>query len=49
MILTGTVSTPDNAYDYSSAEGSTYEEARARLDMLLQEGQKLIIIRAERD
>jgi hypothetical protein len=48
-MITGTVTTSDNAYDYISAEGTTYEEARAKLDDLLQEGQKLIVIRKDRE
>ncbi|MBD1540551.1 hypothetical protein HC749_20625 [Arthrobacter sp. S13_S34] len=47
MILTGTVTTEDNAYDYLSAEGDTYEEARAKLNALLADGQKLLVIRTD--
>lgn len=47
MILTGTVTTADNQYDYISAEGTTYQEARAKLDALVTEGQKLIVIRTD--
>ncbi|WP_426004864.1 hypothetical protein ACPFL9_20385 [Paenarthrobacter sp. NyZ202] len=35
MILTGTITTTEDQYDYISAEGATYEEARAKLDALL--------------
>jgi len=47
VILTGTVSTAENQYDYISAEGATYQETRAKLDALLLEGQKLIVIRTD--
>ena len=47
MILTGTVTTTEDQYDYISAEGATYEEARAKLDALLGDGQKLIVIRTD--
>jgi len=47
VILTGTVSNEDNQHDYISAEGATYEEARAKLDSLLPAGQKLIVIRTD--
>lgn len=47
MILTGTVTIADNQYDYISAEGVTYEDARAKLDALLAEGQKPIVIPAD--
>lgn len=48
MILTGTISTADNHLDRISAEGNTYEEARAALDALLTEDQHLIVIRTDR-
>lgn len=48
MILTGTISTADNQRDHISAEGNTYDEARAALDALLTEGQRLIVIRTDR-
>lgn len=47
MILTGTVTTSDDNYDHISAEGATYEEARAKLDALLADNQKLIVIRTD--
>ena len=47
MIVTGTVSTSDGTFDYLSAEGETYEEARAALDALLAEDQKLLVIRTD--
>ena len=46
-ILTGTVSTADHQHDHISAEGNTYEEARAALDTLIPEGQQLIVIRTK--
>lgn len=49
MILTGTVTTADNQYDYLSVEGASYEEARAKLTALLVDGQKLLVIRTDRD
>lgn len=48
MILTGTITTADHQHDYISAEGNTYDEARAALDSLLTEGQRLIAIRTDR-
>ena len=48
MILTGTISTADHQHDHISAEGNTYDEARAALDALIPEGQQLIVIRTER-
>ncbi|MFJ6285235.1 hypothetical protein ACIQHF_19525 [Pseudarthrobacter oxydans] len=47
MILTGTITTEDNQYDYLSAEGDTYEEAPANLNALVADGQKLIVIRTD--
>ncbi|WP_202615746.1 hypothetical protein [Arthrobacter sp. H-02-3] len=47
MILTGTVIPDNKQYDYLSAEGATYEEARAKLDTLLADGQKLLVIRRD--
>ena len=48
MILTGTISTPDHQHDHISAEGNTYDEARAALDALVPEGQQLIVIRTDK-
>ncbi|WP_369021738.1 hypothetical protein [Paenarthrobacter ureafaciens] len=48
MILTGTVTNPDGSYQRVDAAGDTYDEARARLYALLQEGQRLIAIRTDR-
>lgn len=48
MIITGTVTnTSDGTFDYLSAEAATYVEARAKLDALLSEDQKLIVIRTD--
>ncbi|MDQ0692538.1 hypothetical protein [Arthrobacter sp. W4I7] len=47
MMLTGTVTSEDNQYNCLSAEGDTYEEARANLETLLADGQKLIVIRTD--
>jgi hypothetical protein len=48
VILTGTISNPDGSYNYIEAEGGTYEEARENLYTLLEEGQKLLVIRTDR-
>lgn len=45
MIVTGTIINADGNSEYIVAEGNTYPEARANLDALLTEGQKLIVIR----
>jgi len=34
VILTGTIATSDGKYDHIDVEGSTYEEAPAKLDTL---------------
>jgi hypothetical protein len=47
VILTGTVTSENDEYDYLSAEGATYEEARAKLNGLLADGQKLLVIRTD--
>ncbi|MDJ0458597.1 hypothetical protein PUN71_015440 [Arthrobacter sp. NQ7] len=47
MIVTGTISSPDGNYDQISVEGATYEEARGKLDALLNEGQQLLVIRTD--
>jgi hypothetical protein len=47
VLLTGTVSCSDGSCDYVSAEGATYEEARAKLDALVGEDQKLLVIRTD--
>jgi hypothetical protein len=47
VILTGTVTTADGNYDHISAEGATYEEARTKLDALLADDQKLIVLRTD--
>lgn len=47
MILTGTVTTEDNQYDYLSAEGDTNEEAPTRLNAQLADGQTLLVIRTD--
>jgi hypothetical protein len=47
VILTGTVTTENDEYDYLSAEGANYEEARAKLNALLEDGQKLLVIRTD--
>lgn len=48
MILTGTITNPDGSYNHIEAAGETYEEARENLYALLEEGQNLIAIRADR-
>jgi hypothetical protein len=47
VILTGTVTAENDQYDYLSAEGATYEEARTKLNALLADGQKLLVIRTD--
>lgn len=47
MILTGTISNPDGSYTHIEAEGATYDEARESLYALLENGQKLIVIRTD--
>ncbi|MET3774077.1 hypothetical protein [Arthrobacter nitrophenolicus] len=48
MILTGTIANLDGSYKHIEAEGDTYEEARENLYALLEDGQRLITIRADR-
>ncbi|SEQ80662.1 hypothetical protein [Arthrobacter sp. OV608] len=48
MILTGTITNADGSYQHLEAEGENYEEARENLYALLEDGQKLIAIRADR-
>ncbi|MFK0004975.1 hypothetical protein [Paenarthrobacter sp. NPDC090522] len=47
MILTGTVTTAEDAHDHISAEGATYEEAREKLFALVGGDRKLIVIRTD--
>lgn len=47
MILTGTITNPDGSYAHIEAEGATYDEARENLYALLEEGQRLIVIRTD--
>lgn len=47
VLLTGTVSYSDGSCDYVSVEGATYEEARAKLDALVGEDKKLLVIRTD--
>lgn len=48
MKIIGTVNNTDGSQERISFEGSTYEDARARLDALLTDAQQLIVIRADR-
>lgn len=47
MIVTGTINSPEGSCDRISVEGATYEEARAKLEGLLGEGQQLLVIRTD--
>ncbi|WP_196804794.1 hypothetical protein [Arthrobacter sp. 162MFSha1.1] len=47
MMITGTLLNSDGSHSHIEAEGATYEEARTKLDELLQEGQQLIVIRTD--
>ena len=47
MILTATISSSDGTHDYISVEGATYEEARTKLDAVIAEDQKLLVIRTD--
>lgn len=47
-MITGTLVNSDGSHGSIDAEGATYEEARTKLDELLQEGQQLIVIRTDR-
>lgn len=46
-ILSGTISTADHQHDHISAEGNSYDEARADLDTPIPECQQLIVIRTD--
>lgn len=39
---------PDGSTDHISAQGNTYEDAKATLEATLPEGTKLIVIRTDR-
>ncbi|NSX37183.1 hypothetical protein HTS88_12315 [Pseudarthrobacter oxydans] len=45
MEITGTVEDPDGGHSRVTAQGSSYEEAKAALDAAVPEGHKLIVIR----
>lgn len=47
MILTGTITNPDDSTKHIDAEGDTYEEARENLYALLDEGRNHIVIRTD--
>ncbi|WP_167562153.1 hypothetical protein [Pseudarthrobacter phenanthrenivorans] len=47
MMITGTLLNSDGSHSHLDVEGVTYEEARIKLDDLLQEGQQLIVIRTD--
>ena len=48
MEITGTIQMPDGSTDHISAQGDTYEDAKAALEAALPEGTKLIVIRTDR-
>ncbi|WP_181364983.1 hypothetical protein [Arthrobacter sp. HMWF013] len=45
MEITGTIEAPDGSHDRVTAQGGTYEEAKAALEALVPEGHKLIVVR----
>ena len=47
MIVTGTITNPDGSQFHLDAEGATYEETLENLNALLEEGQKLLVIRTD--
>lgn len=48
MIVTGTLTNADGSLNHIEVEGTTYDEAREKLDALVQDGQQLIVIRTDR-
>jgi hypothetical protein len=46
--ITGTIQMPDGSTDHISAQGDTYEDAKATLEAALPEGTTLIVIRTDR-
>jgi hypothetical protein len=46
--ITGTIQLPDGSIDHISAQGDTYENAKATLEAAMPEGTKLIVIRTDR-
>jgi hypothetical protein len=46
--ITGTIQLPDGSTDHISAQGGTYEDAKATLEAAMPEGTKLIVIRTDR-
>ena len=48
MEITGTIQMPNGSTDHISAQGNTYEDAKAKLEAALPEGTKLIVIRTNR-
>lgn len=47
VIVTGTIGSSDGTHDYVSVEGATYGEARTKLDAVIAEDQKLLVIRTD--
>jgi hypothetical protein len=47
VTITGAITNPDGSYVHIEAEGATYDEARENLHALLEEDQKLIVIRTD--
>ncbi|WP_193343082.1 hypothetical protein [Pseudarthrobacter sp. AB1] len=45
MEITGTIEDADGGHTRVTAQGATYEEAKAALEALVPEGHKLIVIR----
>lgn len=45
MEIYGTIEGPDGATERITAEGGTYEEAKAALEAAVPEGHRLIVIR----
>jgi len=45
VIVTLTVGAPDGTPDHVSAEGRTYDEAKAAAETLIPEGFKVLVIR----
>ena len=48
MEITGTIQMPDGSTDRISAQGETYEDAKATLEAAMPEDGKLIVIRTDR-